>query len=102
MLYPLAIDYTITSQKQGSQIKSQRPVFQIIFIEFNFDRNWKVIPAVNLCPARYPRYEFVDTLFRSQFNQIILVVQCRPGSYKAHVAFQHAKNLRHFVQTELS
>ena len=74
MYYSPADNNAGKGQKQGLQIKNNRTVFQIIFVEFNFKRNWKVIPAVYLCPACYPRYKFVDTLFCPQLNQIILVV----------------------------
>ena len=75
---------------------------EVIIVIFDLYGDGEYVPAVHLRPAGDTGDKHMDALFCSQLYQVILVVQRRPRTDKAHVAFQDAPQLRELIEAEPS
>ncbi len=87
MVYPFTAKYTFDGAHDGSQIKGNRPVGQIISIIINLAWNRQVVTPVDLGPASDARMNAVHALFGPQRDQIELIEKRGPRSDKTHIAF---------------
>lgn len=85
-------------QQQNTHIQRKRAVSQIILIEIDLDRYGKLISAVDLRPAGQSGSQHVHPLFRTQCDQIILVVQGGTRADKTHVSSEDAPELWQLIQ----
>ncbi len=87
MVYPFTAKYTFDGAYDGSQIKGNRPVGQIISIIINLAWNRQVVTPVDLGPASDARMNAVHAHFGPQRDQIELIEKRGPRSDKTHIAF---------------
>lgn len=72
------------------QIQPKGLAMQILNVQRNFFWYGQFIPPVDLRPACQTWHQFMHATLCTQFNQIILIEQCRSGPHKTHVTFENA------------
>jgi hypothetical protein len=84
--------------KKDVQVEQEGSVLQIVFVIANLHWNGQIIPAVDLRPSSETWRQSMDALSSPQFNEVVLIEQCRPGTDKAHISLDDAEQLRQFIQ----
>ena len=101
MSHALAADSVEKCSPYYFQVKRKRAVVEIIFVKFDLDGNRQVVPSIYLRPARDARFEVVNAMKSSQFDQIVLIKKSWPWAHETHVPLDDAKQLWQFIQAQL-
>ena len=94
MRHPIAPQDLGKSQPKNADVETKGLPPEILKIQFDFFGNRQFIPAINLRPSGQSRDQFMNTLRRTQLDQIVLIEQCRPRTNKTHITGDYAPKLR--------
>ena len=89
-------------QPNDFHVKPKGTLFQVLSIKFNLDRNRQIVAPIDLSPAGESGHQRIDARLRAQSNQVVLIKERRPWTYKAHIPFENAVELRQFIKTRLA
>lgn len=65
MLYAIKLNDLETSQNEGFKIKPEWLFLDIDYVHLYFFRNRQFVAAINLCPSRQTRQNFMYAYFRT-------------------------------------
>src|SRR3990172_7643650 len=89
-------------QQDNFYIKENRAMVEVVLIKRYFIGNRKFVPTVDLSPAGKTGSKLMNSFFRSELYQVILVEQSRSWTEKTHIPLQDTEKLRYLVKTRFA